>query len=155
MLWRVSIAGVAVDGPFSAFQGYDRHLMVLTGDGMVLEGLAAERVRMDRPQVPVAFSGDTPVTARLIAGPVSDFNLFALRDVFRSSLDVVDTADRFARLPGAELLVHILDGHGVSAAGSLVPGDSLLAGPDEAIEITAAGGEHLRLAVAGVWRAAQ
>ena len=39
--WRVSMASVASDGPFSVFPGIDRTLAVLSGDGMALsiEGL--------------------------------------------------------------------------------------------------------------------
>ena len=34
--WRVSIADVVADGPFSRFSGYDRHIMVVEGAGMTL-----------------------------------------------------------------------------------------------------------------------
>ena len=39
--WRVSMASVASDGPFSVFPGIDRTLAVLSGNGMALsiEGL--------------------------------------------------------------------------------------------------------------------
>lgn len=71
--WRVSIAEVAADGPFSAFPGLTRILTVIEGAGMVLETpgepLAA------RPMQPVRFAGDVPVTGRLVAGPVRDLNL--------------------------------------------------------------------------------
>ena len=36
-LWRVSIAEVTVNGPFSSFPGYDRHIMVIEGEGMRLD----------------------------------------------------------------------------------------------------------------------
>ena len=35
--WRVSIATVNADGPFSTFAGYERHIMTLSGEGMVLD----------------------------------------------------------------------------------------------------------------------
>ena len=34
--WRVSVADIAHDGPFSAFPGVDRTLVLLAGDGMRL-----------------------------------------------------------------------------------------------------------------------
>ena len=33
--FRVSIATVAADGPFSRFPGYQRHIMLIAGNGMV------------------------------------------------------------------------------------------------------------------------
>ena len=35
--WRVSIATVNAAGPFSTFAGYERHIMTLTGEGMVMD----------------------------------------------------------------------------------------------------------------------
>ncbi len=35
--WRVAIAPVVADGPFSAMPGVDRELVVIEGNGMVLE----------------------------------------------------------------------------------------------------------------------
>ena len=37
-VWRVSVAEVTQDGPFSPFAGVDRTLVLLTGAGMKLEG---------------------------------------------------------------------------------------------------------------------
>lgn len=155
MLWRVSMAGIASDGPFSAFPGYDRHLMVLSGEGLLLHGLGEGSVRLEPSSAPVAFSGDAPVSARLIGGAVTDFNLFARRGLLRSSLAVEDVVGRFSRLAGAHGLVHILQGEGISAAGQLRPGDSLLTGPAETIDFTATRSGVLRLAVATVWTLAQ
>ena len=35
-LWRLSSAAVTDPGPFSLFKGYDRWLVILRGDGLVL-----------------------------------------------------------------------------------------------------------------------
>ncbi len=73
LLWRLSIATVAEDSAFSRFEGLARVLTVIEGAGMVLETpegrLEALRFR------PVQFSGELPVMARLIAGPLRDFNV--------------------------------------------------------------------------------
>ena len=37
--WRVSMAVVAADGPFSEFPGIDRTLSILDGSGLILKGL--------------------------------------------------------------------------------------------------------------------
>lgn len=67
--WRVSIAGVSEDGPFSKFPGYARHLVVWDGAGLVTKG--AERL----PMVPFTFSGDDTMDAKLISGAVKDFGV--------------------------------------------------------------------------------
>jgi environmental stress-induced protein Ves len=78
LLWRLSMATVAEDGPFSVFPGVERNLTVLTGPGFRLVGcdVALECL----PLRPVAFAGDVPVRAEGTAGQVStDFNVMTAR----------------------------------------------------------------------------
>jgi hypothetical protein len=73
LVWRLSMAEVGADGPFSLFQGLSRVLTVLDGGGMWLEHAGG---RIDAaPLQPVAFSGDLAVHGRLVDGPVRDWNL--------------------------------------------------------------------------------
>jgi environmental stress-induced protein Ves len=85
--WRVAIAPVVVDGPFSSLPGIDRQLVVVEGNGMVLEvdGKTVECL----PSQVVAFSGEATTYARLIDGPSVDLGLMTARDVFAGSLFVV------------------------------------------------------------------
>ncbi len=79
-LWRLSIAAVKESGPFSLFPGYDRTLLMLSGDGMDLSfGAAAAPLLVQHPGVPVAFSGNLPTSCRLLGGAVRDFNIMTLR----------------------------------------------------------------------------
>jgi environmental stress-induced protein Ves len=75
--WRVAIAPVVLDGPFSALPGIDRELVVIEGNGMVLEvnGTSVECL----PGQVVRFSGDSKTIARLIDGPVVDLGLMTVR----------------------------------------------------------------------------
>ena len=75
--WRVAIAPVVLDGPFSALPGIDRELVVIEGNGMVLEvnGTSVECL----PGQVVRFSGDEKTFARLIDGPVFDLGLMTVR----------------------------------------------------------------------------
>ncbi|MCB2094824.1 MAG: HutD family protein [Rhodobacteraceae bacterium] len=73
LLWRLSVAEVAADGPFSSFPGLTRCLTVIAGDGIDLE--TPDGVLAAPPLVPVYFSGDTAVTGRLRNGPIRDLNL--------------------------------------------------------------------------------
>ncbi|MFN0116410.1 MAG: HutD family protein [Paracoccaceae bacterium] len=73
LVWRLSIAEVASDGPFSAFPGLSRVLTVIDGAGLILAMPSGELTAL--PLAPVRFPGDVPVDCRRIAGPVRDFNL--------------------------------------------------------------------------------
>ncbi|MGB5069213.1 MAG: HutD family protein [Albidovulum sp.] len=73
LLWRLSMADVAADGPFSFFPGLTRSLTVIEGDGIDLE--TPDGPLTASPLAPVRFSGDTPVTGRLHHGPIRDLNL--------------------------------------------------------------------------------
>lgn len=73
LLWRLSIADVASDGPFSLFPGLSRILTVIEGNGLVLSTLDRELQAL--PLQPIAFSGDWPIASRRIGGNVRDFNV--------------------------------------------------------------------------------
>jgi environmental stress-induced protein Ves len=110
--WRLSIADVERSGPFSAFPGYDRTIMVIAGRGMELA--VGERLphRLDRPFEPFVFSGETPAECRLVQGPIRDFNLMVERSSARSRLQVLhlDAAPRLFDAPVGDLVIHCFDG---------------------------------------------
>lgn len=82
--WRLSMALVAADGPFSAFPGIDRTLAVLDGAGLLLHGLPGGAVRLERSTAPFAFAADADVAATLVAGPITDLNVMTRRGRFGS-----------------------------------------------------------------------
>ncbi|MBD2750259.1 HutD family protein [Microvirga sp. BT688] len=88
--WRVSMADVASDGPFSAFPEVDRTLIVVEGDGIELdvEGVA---FRLDRTSPKLSFSGDEITTGRLLSGPIRDLNVMTRRGQFRHRTRFVES----------------------------------------------------------------
>ena len=72
--WRVSMARVAGDGPFSAFPGIDRTLTVLDGGVLHLSVGGREPVRLAPDSAPFSFAGDeeaideAELTRRLAGG---------------------------------------------------------------------------------------
>lgn len=86
--WRVSVAEIRQDGPFSAFPGVDRTLVLLRGEGMRLSG-EGEPVEMRTPYEPVTFSGEAAVDCTLTGGPTRDFNLMVRRDAACGEVRVV------------------------------------------------------------------
>ena len=85
--WRLSVAEVERDAPFSAFPGIDRHIVLLSGAGMRLRSPDG---RIDHALtdalVPFAFAGEAALTATLIDGASRDFNVMTRRGAFRSEL---------------------------------------------------------------------
>jgi environmental stress-induced protein Ves len=77
--WRVSMAQVTSDGPFSSFPGIDRTLMILDGDGIILTVADRASVRLDRSSIH-AFPGDQPTSAVLTDGAIVDLNVMSRRD---------------------------------------------------------------------------
>ena len=80
--WRVSMARVAASGPFSRFEGVDRTLAILDGEGMDLDVGGAHR-RLDADTAPLLFPADVSTTARLLNGPVADLNVMTRRQRWR------------------------------------------------------------------------
>jgi uncharacterized protein len=83
--WRLSVAVVARDAPFSAFPGVDRCIVLLEGAGMLLR-VGTETHRLDRPFAPLAFSGDDTADAELIEGATTDFNVMVRRGRWRAEV---------------------------------------------------------------------
>lgn len=78
--WRVSIATIDRSGPFSAFAGVDRCIVLLAGDGVALHApQAGWQHRLDSPLQPFAFSGDDAVNCTLLGGASTDFNVMTRR----------------------------------------------------------------------------
>jgi len=88
-LWRISIADVEGDGPFSVFPGYDRTIMLIDGSGMELESQDRQTARLATPYQPWQFSGDVATDCRLLDGPVRDFNVMSARDRVTHHCDVI------------------------------------------------------------------
>lgn len=91
--WRVSIATIAAAGPFSAFPGVDRVIMLLEGAGVRLHaGTAGVDHRLDTPLMPFAFAGDVALDCDLLGGPSTDFNVMTRRGKLRAEVQVLHAA---------------------------------------------------------------
>lgn len=87
--WRVSIATIAQDGPFSAFPGMDRVIMLLAGDGVQLQSAHGIRHRLDQPHAPFAFPGDVALDCTLLGGTSTDFNVMTRRGAVQAEVQVL------------------------------------------------------------------
>ncbi len=77
--WRLSIADIAADGPFSAFPGCERSLTLLEGAGMSLQ-FADRRCDLRPPYAACDFAGEETPDCVLHDGPTTDFNAIWRRD---------------------------------------------------------------------------
>lgn len=89
-LWRLSMARVEQDGPFSTFAGYDRTLVLLQGSGVQLSfGSHAPPVTLSAPLQLCRFAGEWETSCRLIDGTVRDFNVIVDRKRGRAAVESV------------------------------------------------------------------
>jgi environmental stress-induced protein Ves len=110
--WRISIAEVDKDGPFSAFPGCDRELVLLSGEGMRLIFEDGESVVLNPPHDRHRFGGERVLKAELIDGPTHDFNAIWRRDAVQSLVlhrPLVGAMVFFAE-SGVRWLVYLLKG---------------------------------------------
>ncbi len=154
MNWRVSIAGVASDGLFSTFPGCDRHIMTIEGAGILLDGGPSGILSAAPAFTPVGFSGDWHISARLLAGPVRDFNLIVNRDYGRGELAHVHLTEPGTLAPaGNWLLLYVLSGQLLFAGRTAPEGHALLTGHPESATLKPIGGPA-RIALCRVWATA-
>ncbi len=129
--WRISIADIESDGPFSAFPGVARDLVLLAGNGIELHIGDAPTLRMTERFQRVHFEGEANVDCRLLAGPTRDFNVMARRDAVRAEVvarPLVGSMVLFAET-GVVWIAHAFSGHAQARTGeqsvALDTGDTL------------------------------
>ncbi len=110
--WRLSIAEVETDAPFSTFPGVERALVLLEGNGMRLRFDDGETRELLPSSGVLCFSGERPLVGQLVDGPSRDFNLMWKRDRVDAQLwrrSLVGAMVLFAD-PGETWVVHMLSG---------------------------------------------
>lgn len=103
-LWRFSMATVAEDGAFSLFPGIERNLTIIDGPGFDLIGETSFRAE---PLRPIAFPGDTALTAQNVTGKAIDFNVMTQRHLPIPRVELVKNT-AITALPGATLCLFAL-----------------------------------------------
>ncbi len=129
--WRVSMAHVASDGPFSLFPGIDRTLAVLDGNGIRLRVAGTGTFDLTPASEPLAFPADAAAGAELIDGPIHDLNVMSRRGAMRHRLTCVDVEEAHAlqATHGATLLLIATGAATIATATSqahLADGDSVI-----------------------------
>ena len=126
--WRISLADIDADGPFSAFPG--RHRLLTVVDGPVL-GLEVDgETHVVEPQRPFAFAGDAAVVATVPEGAVRVLNVIVDPEVVAPFVTVLELG-RTSVLPLADdQAAYVLKGDdGGPGASSPGPARSPAAAP--------------------------
>ena len=130
--WRVSLAEVAANGPFSAFPDIDRTLTVVEGAGMDLT-VGGERWLVNTRYEPRDFRGDVPTDCRLLDGPVVNLNVMWRRGAVSTAVVPTVAVVRGRLRLGGGALVVALDGTAEVGGVTLGPYDAVQLGGGEAV----------------------
>ena len=116
-LWRVSAATVAAAGPFSRFEGIDRTIAVLEGNGLVLV-TAEDRITLTTDTAPFAFDGETDIDAYNVDGPTIDLNVMTRRGHFVHAMRRILIDEPLVVVGRQDVTMLFFNGEaGLSAAG--------------------------------------
>ena len=110
-VWRISMAEVTSDGPFSHFENYDRTLTLTKGPGMTLQHEGGAEDVLEQRFAMAIFKGDVSTHATLHGDEIQDFNVFSLRHYCRHTVAIVTPAcDTWLCTDAMTLLVFAIDG---------------------------------------------
>lgn len=98
--WRVSVADIEQDGPFSSFPGVDRHLTLMQDGRVVLRG-GGRDFRLERRGDSAAFPGEQLMHASLEKAPAKVLNVMWRRRTHRCKSSVFGAAEGVLRADSA------------------------------------------------------
>jgi len=80
--WRLSIASVVNDGDFSNFSGYQRNLVLIEGNGLILDHRNDDVDKLTKLLDIARFDGASKTHGALINGGIKDFNVMTNQNTF-------------------------------------------------------------------------
>ena len=121
--WRLSIAEIEQDGPFSVFPGIERELVLIRGNGLRLRFSDGEVHELQPPHARLRFAGEREVRSELLEGTTHDFNLMWRREAVAAELlhrPLVGPMLFFTE-PGVTWAIHLLAGQAKFDEASQLP----------------------------------
>lgn len=122
--WRLSVAEIARNGPFSRFDGVQRWFAVLGGAGVQLH-LPDQTHTLTVASAPLCFDGAVPVDCRLLDGTTQDFNLMLRCDRARAHMQRLSGVTRFLLDVPKTIAIYAMD----AGAGVLFEHDAVTVPP--------------------------
>lgn len=141
--WRISMAHVGQDGPFSSFPGIDRTLSVLTGNGIRLAFGDGETVALDRATAPFFFAADRAVDGVLVDGPIDDLNVMSRRGTWSHSVERLSSGSHEIAAERGLLVLVARHGDWQVNGTTLAAGDSAILSAPAAVALHAKSGGEL------------
>ena len=114
--WRISMAEVEADGPFSIFSGIERTLTVVEGV-MTLTVDREQSVRLTPQSAPFVFSGDAAVDAAVESGPVIDLNVMSRRGRNAHAVQRIGVESDMRLAQSSDVMILIALGNGLRVDG--------------------------------------
>lgn len=142
--WRISVADVSADAPFSDFGPVDRTLCVLRGKGIDLVLGYDLAMRLTPTSAPFTFDGHAPVHGHIVDGPITDLNVMTRRGRYEHTVTRVDITTNSSVFAGANHMLIFAETAFELKNGliKLDADDALLLEPGEAsVTIEAASGK--------------
>lgn len=128
--WRISVAEVTADGPFSGFQGVDRCFVLLDGQGIRLSAGVGSDWLLDQPLQALHVKGELPLSASLIAGPIRNLSVLVRRELHHVAVEPIQGVTRRAFDNGGATLVLCLAGAALIDTQTF---DGVHLGPEQAL----------------------
>ena len=75
------------DGDFSNFSGYQRHLVLIEGQGLILDHRNGDVDELKNLLDVARFDGGSKTCGRLFNGPIKDFNIMTNNDSFTAEVN--------------------------------------------------------------------
>ena len=122
--WRLAIARIDCDVPFSHYDGVDRIFTLLDGQGLDLDFEGGYTLTVDQRFVPHAYPCDVATFCRLRDGPCRALNLFVRRGVWKAAVEIMSGTEAVSN--DGPILVHALGGPLKANGLQLVEGDTLV-----------------------------
>jgi environmental stress-induced protein Ves len=132
--WRISMARVESDGPFSLFPGIDRTLMLLDGEGLHLSVGGRGVHHLARSYEIAAFPADVAASARLDAGPITDLNVMTRRGACQAEVKLVEVSGELRLAPAEGVAVLVVEGEGLTLESD---GEAVALGRRDAVIVAA------------------
>ena len=108
--WRVSMAEISADGPFSTFADVDRTLVMLEG-GVRLAVAGRDPIELTPASPPLVFPGDAATAAKLTTPTARDLNIMVRRRRWRTQVRRIEVSGEQAlRLGDHQTLLFVAAG---------------------------------------------
>ncbi len=132
LLWKIGIAELAADAPFSHYPNCDRIFTPIAGEHEVELSIGEGPFEPCPLLMPRSLAGEQPVRVR-VRSPGRAFNAIVDRRHCAASLAVLrlEAGDPVEAPDAPETIIHLIEGQLAAAGELLAPGDSLL-GPGPA-----------------------